>query len=180
MAKAATTQGRTNQNTDLDVFSEVLRAEPTAVLAVLGEGHDRARIEGRSAELRLTDNVRLLGFREDVERWIATAEVCVIGSEREGLPRAAVQYALCARPMVVTDLPGIEAVLRDGRSGYLVPSDRLDLMAEPLMRLLADDDLRLDMARAAGQLDLSQWSSAHMVSELERLYVELLRRKGAL
>ncbi len=82
----------------------------------------------------MADRVALLGYRDDVERWIAAADVCVLASEREGLPRAVVQYVLAGRPVVATALPGIERVVRHGTSGFLVQPDRLPLMAPAIER----------------------------------------------
>jgi glycosyltransferase involved in cell wall biosynthesis len=158
----------------LDVFARIVALRPSVRLAVLGEGDDRGRIESRLAALGLSDRVVLTGFREDVDRWIARAEVCVLASEREGLPRAVVQYMLGARPTVVTALPGVEALVREGETGYLVDIGRLDDMAAPILRLLEDQPLSRSMSSAARQMDLSRWSIEHMAAELDRVYQGVL------
>ncbi|HYD71706.1 MAG TPA: sugar transferase, partial [Candidatus Binatia bacterium] len=70
----------------LPVFRDVAAACPDAMLAVLGEGPERGHIEAQAAEFGLTERLRLLGYRTDIERWLASAAVCVLCSEREGLP----------------------------------------------------------------------------------------------
>lgn len=159
----------------LDVLAEVRRANPEVCLLVLGEGHDRSRLQRRIDALGLNGSAFLVGFRADVERWIARADVCVLASEREGLPRAIIQYVLGGRPVVSTDLPGVDAVVADGDSGYLVPVANVSAMIPPLVTLLSDDDLRAGFARRAGMRDLSRWSSANMASELETIYSGLLK-----
>jgi glycosyltransferase involved in cell wall biosynthesis len=161
----------------LDVFAKVAAAEPRAVLAVLGEGPDRDAILSRIAALGLVDRVALLGFRTDVERWIARASVCVLSSEREGLPRAVVQYVLAARPTVATALPGLDGLIHEGRNGYLVPVDALDRMVAPITRILGDPALADAMAQASRRLDLSPWSTGHMVNRLEDVYRTVLATK---
>lgn len=161
----------------LEVFADVAAADPHAALAILGEGREDGAIRARAAALGVADRVALLGFRDDVERWIARADVCVLASEREGLPRAVVQYVLAARPVVVTALPGLEALVVDGRNGYLVPIDRLDQMAAPIGRILADRHLASAMSNEALRLDLSRWSTSHMVERLEEVYRSVLATK---
>jgi glycosyltransferase involved in cell wall biosynthesis len=152
---------------------------PNVRLAVLGEGDDRSRIEARVAALGLTNQVVLTGFRDDVDRWIARADVCVLASEREGLPRAVVQYMLGARPTVVSALPGVETLVKNGETGYLVNIDRLDQMLEPILRILDDETLSGSMRSAARRLDLSRWSIEYMAAELGRVYEGVLARRAA-
>ena len=147
-------------------------------LAVLGKGNQFGALSEQIVRAGLRGRVHLLGFRSDVERWISTAEVCVICSLREGLPRAIVQYALGARPILCTELPGVDRVVRQGFNGYLVPPDRLDEMAPLLQRLLSDGALRREMAANARALDLSDWGVEKMTGALEVVYRDLLARAG--
>jgi hypothetical protein len=68
--------------------------------------------------LGLGGRVLFMGFRPDVERWIAAADLCVLPSMREGLPRVVVQYLAAGKPVVVTHLEGIEEIVEDGVNGY--------------------------------------------------------------
>jgi glycosyltransferase involved in cell wall biosynthesis len=163
----------------LDVFANVARFEPAAALAVLGEGRGRDAIVARIGEMGLNRRVALPGFRSDVERWVARADLCVLASEREGLPRAVVQYVLAGRPVVATALPGLEEIVKPGISGFLVPTDRLRDMAAPICALLADPQLAASMSHEAREIDLSRWSTRHMVDRLEDIYRSVLARERA-
>ena len=158
----------------LDVFARVAESEPAARLAVLGEGRDRESILARVHARGLDGRVALPGFRNDVERWVARADVCVLASAREGLPRAVVQYVLAGRPVVATALPGLEEIVKSHVSGFLVPTDRLDEMAGAICAVLADHHLAASMSRAAASMDLSRWSTRHMVDRLEDIYRSVL------
>jgi glycosyltransferase involved in cell wall biosynthesis len=164
----------------LDVFARVAEKDASAALAVLGEGVQREEIDARIRELGLGRRVALPGFRNDVERWVARADVCVLASEREGLPRAVVQYVLAGRPTVVTALPGLEAIVEHGRSGFLVETDHLQDMVDPICTLLANPTLAASMAGAARGMDLSRWSTRYMVDRLEDVYRSVLKHDGVL
>jgi len=164
----------------LPAFRNVVDRCPDAVLVVLGEGPERECILRRAEALGLRDNVRLLGYRVDIERWLASASVCVLSSEREGLPRAVVQYVLAARPVVAADLPGLDAVLHDGENGFVTSSDDLLSMAEPIVRLLTIPRLAERFSSYSRRMDLSAWSIDNMTAQLERVYFGVLhvrRRK---
>lgn len=158
----------------LYVFAEVVKTDSKAILVLLGEGHDKSRIEQTVKELGLESRVVMVGFRNDVERWIARANVCVLASEREGLPRVVVQYALGARPTVVTALPGVEVVVKHEKTGYLVHVDKVPEMSGFISQILANKDLAQSMIDEAKKLDLSAWSVDFMASELERIYNKVL------
>lgn len=173
---AAALEPRKRVSEFLPVFRNVLEQAPDALFVVLGEGGERARILAQAAELAIADRVRLLGYRTDIERWLASASVCVLSSEREGLPRAVIQYVLAGRPAVVADLAGLDAVLHDGKNGFITSAGDLAAMATPIVRLLTSPELRERFSSYSRQLDLSAWSVENMTAELERVYYAALRR----
>ena len=90
--------------------------------------------------------------------------------------RRFVQYVLAGRPVVATALPGLEEIVKSEVSGFLVPIDRLHEMAAPICAVLADPQLAASMARAAASIDLSRWSTRHMVDRLEDIYRTVLEQ----
>ena len=99
-----------------------------------------------------------MGFRADVERWIAAADLCVLPSMREGLPRVVVQYVAAGKPVVVTHLEGIEEIVENGVNGFVVGRDDFEAMTCAVARLLDDPELACAMSQAARAQDLSCWS----------------------
>ncbi len=171
----AALEPRKRQYEFLGVMAEVRQRVPNARLVLLGEGHDEARLRQRVEVLGLADVVHFAGYSNEVPRWIASAAVCVFASEREGLPRAVIQYVLGGRPVVSTRLPGIEAVVEDGTGGRLVDVNAVDEMAEPIIALLTDPALADRMAAAARARDLSAWDQSAMAKGLSQIYYQIGR-----
>lgn len=176
VAMAAALEKRKRIYEFLNVFEKVVREHPNTVLILLGEGPERARLETRIDELALGSNVFILGFKEDVERWIATADICTLASEREGLPRVIVQYALARKPIVTTHLPGVEAVVRHGQTGYLTDPASVSAMERPLVQLVGSAELRQTMSARASEVDLSAWGVDHMANALMDVYSHVMER----
>jgi glycosyltransferase involved in cell wall biosynthesis len=172
---AAALEPRKRQFEFLDVFANVHAAMPSTHLALLGEGADEPRLRARVAALGLADAVTFAGFSNEVSRWIASASVCVFASEREGLPRTVVQYAMGGAPIVATRLPGIERVVIDRESGFLVDVDRLADMTGPIVRLITSPALAAHARDAAATIDFSPWDADRMIDDLEALYDQVLR-----
>lgn len=166
----AALEPRKRQYEFLDVFQAVLRDVPTARLVLLGEGVDENRLRARSSELGVSGAVSFLGFSSEAERWIASASVCVFASEREGLPRAVIQYAMVGSPIVSTRLPGIERVVIDGETGVLVDVDNLPSMVRPIVDYLKNPGRAAHVKALSRGIDFSPWEISSMVEQLEDVY----------
>lgn len=154
----------------LEALVPVLKAQSHVFLVLAGDGPERHVIEAIIHENGLQDRVRVLGFREDVERVVAGCDICVFASQREGLPRSVVQYVIAGKPVVASALPGIERVIRDGENGFVVAGDRLEGLAEGVEMLMRDTGLRASFAAASAATDLSEWDARTMTDQIGSVY----------
>jgi len=128
-----------------------------AYLWVVGERLDSDHAPSIDAALADLENdperaerVRLLGYRDDVPALLAAADLFVLPSHREGMPRSIIEAMMSGLPVVATDIRGAREEVVDGATGLLVPVGDVDALAAALGRLAADPDLRHQMG-AAGQ-----------------------------
>lgn len=157
----------------LPVFARVIEDIPRAVLLVCGEGPLMANLHKRIASLGLSGRVLPLGHRDDLEFLIAISDVCVHAAEREGLPRVVVQFVAGRKPVVTTDLPGIERVVINGVNGIIVPRDDLSALGAHVTGLLHDKEKCAAMSQNAALVDLSAWDADHMVLSIHEVYRSL-------
>ena len=158
----------------LESLPRIVAGFPEARFVLAGDGPLRGEIEARIRTLGLERNVVLTGFHPHPEQLIALADVCLLASAREGLPRVLVQYLAGGRPVVAADLPSIEEVLRHGVNGLVVGSDLEDL-ADAVIALLDDPTRRAGFARGAAATDLSDWDARRMGERLEAVYADVIR-----
>ena len=162
----------------LEAFPRIIARHPSVRLVLAGEGPHRAAVETRIRELGLGESVRLTGYRTDPERLIALADVCALTSTREGLPRVVMQYLVVGRCCVVSDLPGLDEVVRHGENGIIVPPDDMNTAADAIAGLL-DDRAELERLTAgAVASDLSSWEVETMCARIESVYRDLQARSG--
>jgi glycosyltransferase involved in cell wall biosynthesis len=134
-----------------------------ALLVVAGEGPDAERLRAEAAALHLTDHVRFLGRRDDVERVLAAADVVAlpsVGDEAFGL--AAVEAMAAGKPIVASAAGALPEVVEHGRSGLVVPRGDEAAFAGAIGRLLVDRELAARLgaagqARARTTFALSRW-----------------------
>ena len=103
----------------LERVPRIVTRFPEVRLVVAGDGKLRTAIEACIERLGIGRNVILTGFHQHPEQLIALADVCLLASAREGLPRALVQYLAGSKPVVASDLPSIDDVLRHDVNGLV-------------------------------------------------------------
>jgi glycosyltransferase involved in cell wall biosynthesis len=120
----------------LRAFADVRRCR-TARLLILGEGEERSRLETLAAELGISDDVSLPGFRDDAVSCMAGSALFVLSSAWEGLPTVLIEALATGTPVVSTDCPsGPREILQEGRLGALVPVGDASALAAAMLASL--------------------------------------------
>jgi glycosyltransferase involved in cell wall biosynthesis len=158
----------------LEGFPRVVARFPDVRLILAGDGKLRNAVEARVETLGIERNVVLTGFHPNPEQLIALADLCLLASVREGLPRVVMQYLAGGKPVVASDLPGIDDVLRHDVNGFVTPSADLAAVADAVVALLEDEARRSRLARGAAATDLSEWDAARMGERIEAVYEDVI------
>jgi len=121
-------------------------------LLLLGDGEERGRLEQLAAHLGLSEEVAFLGWQENPYKYMARSTVFVFPSLWEGFGMALIEALACQLPIVSYDCEsGPSEILGGGRYGILVPVGDEAGLAEAILRLLQDADLRRSFAAKARQ-----------------------------
>jgi glycosyltransferase involved in cell wall biosynthesis len=127
----------------------VLQKFPNAKVGICGDGVLRADLEAQIQSLGLSDSVKLLGESDHVAKFLASADVFVLPSLWEGLSIALLEAMSAGLPIISTKVEGVTEVIVEGGNGLLVPIENTDALADAIIRLLADPQLRRKMGAAA-------------------------------
>ena len=154
----------------LRAFYRLAQRHPDLKLLLAGAGPEEARVRAEVAALGLGDQVVFCGHRPDPEALLALADVSVLTSDREGLPRVVIQSLAAGCPVVVNDLPGLDEVVTDGLNGMVLRPDDIDGIVARLDTLLRSD-LALHRLRAGAlRTDVSAWSLDRLGAQTTALY----------
>jgi L-malate glycosyltransferase len=149
-----------------------LDADPRLRFVSVGQGQLEAEIRAEHHRLRLGERFRLLGYRPDAVRVMAGCDVFTLASHYEGFPVALMEALALGRPVVVTAVGGIPDAVTDGREGFLVPPGRPEQLADAILRLARDTNLRTEMGEAAFRLG-SGFDIRNAVHRMEQTYAAL-------
>ena len=121
-------------------FARVQAVEPTVRLEVVGDGPARAAVEAYVRNHGLDAAVRFVGAiaPERVLDAIDAADIVVLASRSEGMPRVILEAFARGVPVVAPRVGGIPEVVRDGETGVLVAPEDPAALADGLLRLIAD------------------------------------------
>jgi glycosyltransferase involved in cell wall biosynthesis len=88
----------------------------------------------------------------DIQKVWAAAQIAVLPSRREGLPKSLLEAAACGHPIDASDVPGCREIARNGVNALLVPPDDPAALAAAIEQLAYDPALRMRFgaARRAG------------------------------
>jgi len=121
-------------------------------------------LETAQTDALLRSRLKYLGFRTDVERVLAAADVVVCSSHFEGYGMAIVEAMACGKPVVSTDRGGPAETILHGETGFLVPWGNAAGLALHVIDLLHDADLRARMG-AAGRARAERYFSAQATAK---------------
>jgi glycosyltransferase involved in cell wall biosynthesis len=137
--------------------------------------HNRASVPPAQIESWVDQGlIEWWGHRSDMPQVYASCHiVCLPSFYGEGVPRALIEAAACARPIVTTDIPGCREVVRDRDNGLLVPPRAPEALAEALRTLARDPERRAAMGARGRQRAITEFSLDHVIEATLALYERL-------
>jgi glycosyltransferase involved in cell wall biosynthesis len=144
------TMGRLHPNKGFDVLIEAIAHLPDVVVAIAGEGEERAALTALADRLGVSERVRFLGWRDDQAALLAACDLFVCPSRHEPLGNVVLEAWSAARPVVAASSPGPAELIAHGTTGLLVPVEDARALAEAIAAL-RDQPARARALAAAGR-----------------------------
>jgi glycosyltransferase involved in cell wall biosynthesis len=177
-AHVVTTVGRLTaikqQTLFLDVASRVAAADPSAVFVIAGDGDLRPALEEQARSLGIADRVRFLGWRRDLPTIYAASDLVLLTSRNEGTPVALIESLASGVPGVSTDVGGVRDVITSDAVGLTAADGDVSTLTAHVSALLDNPERRRQMGAAGRALMVERYSLDRLVSDVDRLYQELL------
>ena len=115
------------------------------------------------------------GWQADMRLVYQKCHIVVLPSMGEGISKALLEAAACGRPIVATDVPGCREVVIPGVTGYLIPFNDPNALAEKLEKLATHPKLRTQMGQAGRRLIEEKFSDELVNEEILSIYRTVLR-----
>jgi glycosyltransferase involved in cell wall biosynthesis len=172
--------GRLSAEKGFDVLirsaNQLLKDGSDVELLIVGEGDEKAALQGLIAELGCAERVRLLGYRSDTRELYQAMDIFALSSYREGLPNVLLEAMALEVPVVATRIAGIPRLIRDGDNGLLVEPGDAAALGRALLGLLNDLDRRARLGRAGRLTVEAGYSFQARMEKVRAIYDRLLQR----
>lgn len=146
-------------------------------IEIIGDGPERRALEALAERRGLSGNVSFPGARDDARELIATADVFVMPSLREGMPLVLLEALHAARPVIASDLPSLAGVVTDGCEALLAEPGSPDALAARIERVLADREAAREMGRRGRLKARAEFSMDRAASRYIELYREVIEER---
>jgi len=141
---------------------------------VAGEGSERNRMEQLISGTALEKQIRFLGHRDDVYDIIRAMDLLLITSDHEGLPTVLLEAMALGTPVVSRKVGGIPEVIDDQVNGVLIDSSDAERIAQTCIPVLTKVSFACQLAKAAREKVIQNFSAEANASEVARIYRSLV------
>jgi glycosyltransferase involved in cell wall biosynthesis len=166
----------------VEAFASVIRAVPSALLVLVGDGPERGRLEAQAAKLGIGDAVRFTGFlpEQQVRETLYAGDLFAMVSWIEGIPCSLVEAMAAGLPCVVSDIPAMTQLVRQGKHGRVVAVGDVKGIANAIIELLRNPQTRSECGRSARLHVVPEFTIETVAARYRKLYEHLLaKRAGA-
>lgn len=158
----------------VQAFATVAAANPWVELWIVGPDEENL---SKQVEQRRPDEVgrmRWLGAKSHPERYMASADVLVLPSYREGFGSVIIEAAACAIPTIAYRIDGVIDAVVENRTGILVDVGDVESLAATMLDISLDRDGRKRLGREALDRASKEFSAAVVTAEWLALYKRML------
>jgi N-acetyl-alpha-D-glucosaminyl L-malate synthase BshA len=156
----------------VEIMQAVVERLPNTRLVIAGDGPKRIEVERRIEALDLCGNIHLLGVKSNMQEIMCSADAFVLNSTLEGMPLVLLEAMSCGLPVITTPAGGIPELVRRGKDGMVTKGFEQNEMAEAIIELLENDDLRKEFAKAGRKRVVDSFS----VEKVLPLYEKVLEK----
>lgn len=127
------------------------------------------------AKIDHNKNIEVVGQQSDVRPWLASADVFVFPSYREGFPNVVIEAGAMGLPSIVTDINGSREIIIEGRNGSIVPPRNAMALEAAMRRFVESPDDVARMAENARPLIASRYEQSYVRRCLKDYYREIIQ-----
>ena len=160
------------------------KAEKKIRVFIIGDGEEKENLIGycENSNINFVEYTKqkkqaLITFTswiKDVDWANAGLDIVALSSLNEGTPVSLIEAQSSNKPIVTTNVGGVENIVIPNETAFVVPSNDLQQFSEALLRLINNDDLRINMGSKGWNHVKDKFHYTRLVNDMEKLYVSLL------
>ena len=162
----------------LEAAQRAIAKNPRLCFLLVGDGVLRPQIQLRLRQLGIENHFLLTGLvpPERIPYYLSCMDMVAHTSLREGLARALPQALIAGKPVISYDVDGAQEVVINGQTGFLLPPKSISELANAILQLAADEQLRQRLGQGGTIRCTQQFNHRTMTRRIRELYLEVLAK----
>jgi len=160
----------------MNAFEKLLRVRPDVVCLIAGDGPLRRDLESLAQKLRIHQNLRFLGWIDDIQPLHALIDVLVLPSQKEGIPRTVMEAMTASKPVVATTVSGTREIVIHQHTGLLVPYGDEQAMCDAILELIEDKEKANRYGRNGRERIEQEFDERLVIKRILKAYTNLTLR----
>lgn len=165
------------QDVLIKTMAEIVKIRTDVRCLLVGQGKFEAELIALIERLNLSEYVEIVPAVNDTRNYLHAFDAAVMPSRQEGLGLSILEAQAAGCPVVATNVGGIPSIIEHEVSGLLATSENYHQLAEHVLRLLDDSQLRKDVKEKAYAQVSQKFSSERMVEEVVAIYERLIKQR---
>ena len=145
-------------------------------ILLIGDGPMRPALESLAAELDCSDQLHITGFRKDVSDLLATLDVFILSSHREGISNTLLEAMATGLPVIATAVGGNVELVADRRTGLLIEPSKPGALADAISEIVTNPALAATVARTARKATQEHYTWQKMAATYSHVYQRAVDR----
>jgi glycosyltransferase involved in cell wall biosynthesis len=163
----------------ITAISRVLKEIPETKFVIAGSGSQEAELKQLAKSLRVSDSIRFVGFitNDELPEYLASADIYVSTSLSDaGIAASTAEAMACGLPVVITDFGDNRKWVEDGVNGFIVPLKDPKSLAERIIYLLKNPDIRKEFGMRNRKIINERNNYYKEMEKMENIYIDLVER----
>lgn len=159
----------------IDAFALVLRSPVTSVakLYIAGDGVCKAVLEKQVTDLNISHAVEFTGMLEEtaLPQFINSLDIYVHATLGETMSTAIMQVMACRKPIIASDVLGVNNMIKHNENGLLVPAKNTEALSAAILQMLNDPKLSAKLAANAFTFATENYSNKKMLQRYNEIFL---------
>lgn len=154
----------------LQALQIVLRKHPNLHLIIAGEGPEREKLENLIEEMKIKNNVTMLGFKENIAPLLRKIDVYIHPSVNEPFGIAILEAMAAGKCVIASSVEGVPEIITEGENGLLVPATDVESLAQAISTALDNLSQTKRMGQSGRKKVEDTFSIEKTVENYQNLY----------
>ena len=155
---------------------------------IIGDGESRTLIEKKAAALNLSysyfvtnpkakTDILVTSWETEIDEALAGIDIIVLTSHNEGTPVSLIEAQAAHKPVVSTNVGGIEDIVQHGETGFITEAGDTASFAQHILTLIDTPQLRDEMGKKGYENVIKRYSKQRLITDMKHLYLSFLEKK---